>query len=89
MRIDDTDIERSSEKYTNFIIDDLKWFNISFEKIYKQSSRKQKYKDAFNFLKKKELIYPCFETSEELSLKRKIAFYVLFMSQSLGKNNNF
>ena len=72
MRIDDTDIERSSEKYTNYIIDDLKWFNISFEKIYKQSSRKQKYKDAFNFLKKKELIYPCFETSEELSLKRKI-----------------
>ena len=53
LRIDDTDIERSSEKYTNYIIDDLKWFNISFEKIYKQSSRKQKYKDAFNFLKKK------------------------------------
>ena len=72
LRIDDTDIERSSEKYTNYIIDDLKWFNISFEKIYKQSSRKQNYKDSFIFLKKKVLIYTCFETSEELSLKRKI-----------------
>ena len=72
LRIDDTDLERSSQKYTESIISDLKWLNIEYFDIFKQSERMSKYIDVFNYLKKKEFIYPCFESAEELSLKRKI-----------------
>ena len=72
LRIDDTDKERSDEKYTNSIILDLEWLNIKYYEIYKQSERMKKYKDVFDFLKKKDLIYPCFESTDELSLKRKV-----------------
>ena len=72
MRIDDTDKERSSEKYTEAIIEDLSWLGIKFSKIVKQSERDKSYREIFELLKKKELIYPCFESPEELSLKRKI-----------------
>ncbi len=72
LRIDDTDLERSSQKYTESIISDLKWLNIQYFDIFKQSERMDKYRDVFNYLKKKDFIYPCFESAEELSLKRKI-----------------
>ena len=72
LRIDDTDLERSSQKYTEAIISDLEWLNIDYFDIFKQSERMKKYIDVFNFLKRKEFIYPCFESAEELSLKRKI-----------------
>ncbi len=72
LRIDDTDKERSDQKYIKAICEDLEWLGIRFGKIIKQSERLSKYKEAFDFLKKKNLIYPCFETKEELSLKRKI-----------------
>jgi glutamyl-tRNA synthetase len=72
LRIDDTDLERSSQKYTESIISDLEWLDIDYFDIFKQSERMNKYIDVFNFLKKKEFIYPCFESAEELSLKRKI-----------------
>ena len=72
LRIDDTDSERSSQKYTESIISDLEWLKIEYFDIFKQSERMNKYIDVFNYLKKKEFIYPCFESAEELSLKRKI-----------------
>ena len=55
LRIDDTDLERSSQKYTESIISDLKWLNIEYFDIFKQSERMGKYIDVFNYLKKKDL----------------------------------
>ncbi len=72
LRIDDTDKERSSEKFVKAIIEDLSWLGIKFSRIVRQSEREKSYRETFELLKKKELIYPCFESSEELSLKRKI-----------------
>ncbi len=72
LRIDDTDTERSKYEYIKLIIEDLKWLGIEYSKIFKQSERKKKYEEIFLFLKNKEFIYPCFESPEELSLKRKI-----------------
>ena len=72
LRIDDTDKERSSENYVEAIIEDLSWLGIKFSKIVRQSERGKSYRETFELLKKKELIYPCFESPEELSLKRKI-----------------
>ena len=71
LRIDDTDQERSKKEFIDNIIEDLSWLGIEYKTIIKQSDRKIKYKDAFNLLKKKNYIYPCFETADELSLKRK------------------
>ena len=72
LRIDDTDKERSKNVFEDSILDDLNWIGIEYYKIIKQSERESKYKEVFEFLKNKNLIYPCFESSEELSLKRKI-----------------
>ncbi len=72
LRIDDTDNERSDEKYVESIINDLSWLGIKYSKVIRQSERLGVYSDVFRELKKKNLIYPCFETQEELSLKRKI-----------------
>jgi glutamyl-tRNA synthetase len=72
LRIDDTDNTRSEEKYVDSIYKDLEWLGIKYSKVVKQSSRSEKYKDVFNYLKNKELIYPCFETQEELTIKRKV-----------------
>ena len=72
LRIDDTDKERSDEKYVDAIKRDLSWLGIKFKKIVRQSERLESYKSVFELLKKKDLIYPCFETSEELALKRKV-----------------
>ena len=72
LRIDDTDNSRSEEKFVDSIYKDLEWLGIKYSKVVRQSSRSEKYKDVFNDLKNKELIYPCFETQEELAIKRKV-----------------
>ena len=54
------------------ILDDLNWLGISYKFIISQSSRLEIYKEVARELKNKELIYPCYETPEELNFKRKI-----------------
>ena len=71
LRIDDTDNERSKDKYINAIKDDLAWLGIGYDGLFKQSERIKLYDDAFNILKTKELVYPCFETPDALEKKRK------------------
>ena len=72
LRIDDTDTERSKEEYISKIKYDLEWLGIDHDETFNQSSRFEVYKDRFKFLKKKERIYPCYETPEELERKRKL-----------------
>ena len=38
LRIDDTDLERSTDEFAEQIISDLKWLGIKVDEIYKQSS---------------------------------------------------
>ena len=71
LRIDDTDEERSSLEYENGIKEDLKWMGIDWDSIEKQSSRLSNYDKALEILLDKKRAYPCFETGNELSLKRK------------------
>jgi len=72
LRIDDTDTERSKLKYKEAIKNDLNWLGITWSKTFNQSDRKNIYQEKVKELKQKKRIYPCFETPEELSLKRKI-----------------
>ena len=71
LRIDDTDKERSKVEYENAIKKDLLWLGITWDKTFNQSSRQNIYQNKIQELKDKKRIYPCFETSEELALKKK------------------
>ena len=71
LRIDDTDTERSKDKFINNIKEDLNWLGLYYDEYYQQSERIKFYDEAFELLKNKELVYPCFETPGELEKKRK------------------
>ena len=70
LRIDDTDTERSKPEYETGIYEDLAWLNIKYDEKYKQSERKDLYIREFNKLVEKGIVYPCYETKEELEIMR-------------------
>ncbi|MDR0555990.1 MAG: glutamate--tRNA ligase [Holosporaceae bacterium] len=72
LRIDDTDQERSLVESEESILEDLLWLGIQWDEFYRQSDNLAKYNAALDFLKKKGRVYPCYETKEELSRKRKV-----------------
>ena len=71
LRIDDTDQARSSKDYENKIKENLSWLGLDWNKTFNQSERTNLYNSNIEKLKKDARLYPCFETAEELSLKRK------------------
>ena len=72
LRIDDTDATRSREEYVEAIRADLAWLGLEPDGEERQSLRLAKYDAAFEALRAAGRIYPCFETQQELELKRKI-----------------
>ncbi|MBO6767424.1 MAG: glutamate--tRNA ligase [Erythrobacter sp.] len=72
LRIDDTDAERSREDYVDAIRADLAWLGIEPDGEERQSDRLAKYDAAFEGLRDAGRAYPCYETQQELELKRKI-----------------
>lgn len=72
LRIDDTDPERSREDYVAAIEADLAWLGLDIDGEERQSARLEHYDAAFAALKEMGRIYPCYETAQELDLKRKI-----------------
>lgn len=73
LRIDDTDLERSTAEYEQGIRDDLTWLGLTWDDSFHQSKRFGKYDEAVASLKEKGLLYACYETPDELERKRKIA----------------
>lgn len=73
LRIDDTDAERSREEYVTGIRADLAWLGLAPDAEYRQSERSALYEAAFERLRDAGRVYPCYETTQELDLKRKIA----------------
>lgn len=73
LRIDDTDTERSRDEYTQAIKEDLLWLGLQWDEIDVQSERLERYDLAAEKLNASGRLYPCYETPEELGLKRKIA----------------
>ena len=72
LRIDDTDITRSTEEYKNAIIRDLKWLGLNWDESFNQNSRLNNYLIAKEKLLHSGRLYPCYETPEELAIKRKL-----------------
>jgi glutamyl-tRNA synthetase len=73
LRIDDTDAERSHEDYVDAIRADLTWLGLSWDAEERQSARLDRYEAAFAALRAAGRIYPCYESAQELEVKRKIA----------------
>lgn len=71
LRIDDTDAQRSKPEFEDAIEQSLEWMGLSWDDKARQSGREARYKECIEKLKQEERLYPCYETPEELALKRK------------------
>lgn len=80
-RVEDTDPEYSDERYTNAIMDDLKWMGLSWNEgvgvggdlgPYHESKRQAIYEDYYERLKATKSAYPCFCSDEELANMRRL-----------------
>ena len=72
LRIDDTDTEGSTQAYEDGIKTDLAWLGLNWDESFNQSARFGLYDEAAAKLKADGLLYPCYETSEELDRQRKL-----------------
>lgn len=72
LRIDDTDAERSREDYVEAIRADLGWLGLACDGEERQSARFDLYEREFARLVAAGRVYRCYETPQELDLKRKV-----------------
>ena len=72
LRIDDTDKERSREDYVEAIRADLTWLGLVPDGEERQSARFDLYEREFQKLVAAGRVYRCYETAQELELKRKV-----------------
>jgi len=72
LRIDDTDRARSTREFEQAIRDDLDWLGLTADRTVRQSERFDLYEREFERLKSAKRVYPCYETAEELELRRKV-----------------
>lgn len=70
LRMDDTDEERSRPEYAAQIEADLAWLGLARDRFARESDRYPRYDETAAALKAAGRLYPCYETSEELALKR-------------------
>lgn len=70
LRLDDTDLERSSEVFAQGIRDDLSWLGFTWNREERQSARTVRYDAAADRLKAAGILYPCYESEDELDRKR-------------------
>lgn len=72
LRIDDTDQERSTKENEDRIRRDLAWLGLNWDETFSQSSRFKDYDKVSDALRAKGLLYPCYETAEDLERKRRL-----------------
>jgi glutamyl-tRNA synthetase len=72
LRIDDTDPERSTAEFDQAIRDDLEWLGLIPDETVRQSARFDLYEREFEKLKASGRVYACYETPDELELRRKV-----------------
>ena len=71
LRIDDTDTDRSTVAFEDSIRADLAWMGMQWDSEDRQSARLGRYDAALQQLVADGRAYACYETPEELALKRK------------------
>ncbi len=73
LRLDDTDRARSTEDNVVAIRADLAWLGLIPDGEVRQSDRFALYEAAFEALHASGRVYPCYESEEELAIKRRVA----------------
>jgi nondiscriminating glutamyl-tRNA synthetase len=82
LRIEDTDLERSSADSEGGVLDDLRWLGLEWDEgpdrggphgPYRQSERLALYRERAELLVAQGAAYPCFCTDAELEERRKAA----------------
>lgn len=71
VRIEDTDLERSKQEYTDQICESMIWLGLDWEEeLVYQSKRTQSYEKAIEQLLSNGSAYKCFSTKEEIEKHR-------------------
>lgn len=74
LRIEDTDLERSTKESVDSIIDAMQWLNLNFDntngEIYYQTAHFPRYKELIQKLLDQDLAYHCYCSKEELDAMR-------------------
>ncbi|WEE00224.1 glutamate--tRNA ligase [Taylorella equigenitalis] len=74
LRIEDTDLERSTPEAVQAILDGMEWLGIDYDEgPYYQTKRFDRYKEVIEELIKKGLAYYCYSTPEEVEKMREEA----------------
>ena len=72
LRLDDTDVQRSTEAFADGIRRDLEWLGLAWAREERQSARTARYAAAADELEaRRGRLYACYETEDELDRKRK------------------
>lgn len=74
LRIEDTDVARSTRESEQMVLDDLLWLGLQWDEgPFRQSERTEMYRQKAEELIASGKAYHCFCTEEELERKRKVA----------------
>jgi glutamyl-tRNA synthetase len=82
LRIEDTDVERSTEDAVRAILDGMRWLRLDWDEgpdvggpvgPYRQLEREGLYREQVQRLVREGMAYPCTCTAEELAARRKAA----------------
>lgn len=67
LRIEDLDVRAHNPQYTSYLLDDLQWLGLTWDKgPFYQSKRTELYQEALLKLQQQELLYPCFCSRADL-----------------------
>jgi glutamyl-tRNA synthetase len=81
LRIEDTDLERSQDRFRAQLLRDMRWLGLEWDEgpdvggpsgPYSQAQRGDFYRDLYAQLSARGLAYPCYCSAEELELSRKL-----------------
>jgi glutamyl-tRNA synthetase len=71
LRIEDTDMERSTEHAVQVILDAMKWLDLNYDEgPIRQSTRLARYREVADALIARGHAYPCYASKEELEAMR-------------------
>ncbi|TFZ00209.1 glutamate--tRNA ligase [Ramlibacter humi] len=71
LRIEDTDLERSSQAAVDVILEGMQWLGLDHDEgPYYQMQRMDRYKEVLAQMRAKDLVYPCYMSVAELDALR-------------------
>ncbi|MGE4239468.1 glutamate--tRNA ligase [Ramlibacter sp.] len=71
LRIEDTDVERSSQAAVDVILEGMAWLGLTHDEgPFYQMQRMDRYREVIEQMKAKDLVYPCYMSIEALNALR-------------------